>query len=241
MSVFHFRTAFFIDADFFFRRMRRVVGQLEPPVAVRFLADMCDKHLDVLGRPPSSLYRILVYDCPPLAKRFQYPISKRGLDLSKTDTYLWRTAVHASLRTLRKTALRLGKLSSLSKWRVNTERVLDLVAGRISVADITDNDFTLDIQQKGVDMKIGLDIASIASKHLADQMVLVSGDGDFVPAAKTARREGIDFIVDPMGANIPADLAEHIDGVQSTADYVATQYRSLAITPPKDVAEKTAE
>ncbi|MCY3544387.1 MAG: NYN domain-containing protein [Chloroflexi bacterium] len=33
-------------------------------------------------------------------------------------------------------------------------------------------------------MRIGLDIASITLKRQADTIVLVSGDSDFVPAAK---------------------------------------------------------
>ena len=36
-----------------------------------------------------------------------------------------------------------------------------------------------------------------------------------MPAAKLARREGIDFILDPMMAPIKADLFEHIDGMRS--------------------------
>lgn len=55
----------------------------------------------------------------------------------------------------------------------------------------------------------------MAFKRRADQMVLISGDSDFVPAAKLARREGIDFILDPMWASIRAGLHEHIDGLQS--------------------------
>lgn len=42
----------------------------------------------------------------------------------------------------------------------------------------------LDIQQKGVDMKIGLDISSLAYKKLVNQIVLIAGDSDFVPAAQ---------------------------------------------------------
>ncbi len=68
-------------------------------------------------------------------------------------------------------------------------------------------------QQKGVDMKIGVDIASLAYKHQVDQIVLIAGDSDFVPAAKLARREGIDFVLDPMGSDIRDDLFEHIDGI----------------------------
>lgn len=45
--------------------------------------------------------------------------------------------------------------------------------------------------------------------------MLIAGDSDFVPAAKVARREGIDFILDPMFNNINKDLQEHIDGLRS--------------------------
>ncbi len=64
-------------------------------------------------------------------------------------------------------------------------------------------------------MKIGIDIATLAYKKLVDQIVLISGDSDFVPAAKLARREGIDFVLDSMGNHIADDLLEHIDGLQS--------------------------
>ena len=64
-------------------------------------------------------------------------------------------------------------------------------------------------------MRIGLDIASLAYKKQVDQIILLAGDSDFVPAAKLARREGIDFILDPMEATIPKDLFEHIDRLKS--------------------------
>ena len=49
-----------------------------------------------------------------------------------------------------------------------------------------------------MDIRIGLDIASLAYKELVDHVVLISGDSDFIPAAKVEWREGIDFILDPM-------------------------------------------
>ena len=55
-----------------------------------------------------------------------------------------------------------------------------------------------------------------AFKKQVDQIVLIAGDADFVPAAKQARREGIDFILDPMWQPIPPNLNEHIDGLRST-------------------------
>ncbi len=73
----------------------------------------------------------------------------------------------------------------------------------------------LPLKQKGVDMRIGLDIAALTLKRQANTIILVSGDSDFVPAAKLARREGVQFILDPMWQAINGDLFEHIDGLQS--------------------------
>ena len=68
---------------------------------------------------------------------------------------------------------------------------------------------------KGVDIRIGLDIATITLKKQADTIVLVSGDSDFVPAAKLARRDGVTFILDPLWQNVSPDLLEHIDRLRS--------------------------
>lgn len=74
-------------------------------------------------------------------------------------------------------------------------------------------DISLGLRQKGVDMRIAVDIASISLKKQARTIVLVSGDSDFVPAAKLARREGMEFILDPLGQVVNDDLFEHIDGL----------------------------
>ncbi|MFS3896393.1 NYN domain-containing protein, partial [Raoultella ornithinolytica] len=70
-------------------------------------------------------------------------------------------------------------------------------------------------KQKAVDIKLGMDITTLAYEKLVDVIVLVAGDADFVPAAKHARIKGIDFILDPLDQDIPASLSEHVDGVQS--------------------------
>ena len=64
-------------------------------------------------------------------------------------------------------------------------------------------------------MRIGLDIASLAFKGQVERIILIAGDSDFVPAAKLARREGIDFILDPLRKTIRADLQEHVDGLRT--------------------------
>lgn len=49
--------------------------------------------------------------------------------------------------------------------------------------------------QKGVDMKIGIDIASLAYKGLVERIVLVTNDTDLIPALKLARINGIQIRV----------------------------------------------
>lgn len=82
--------------------------------------------------------------------------------------------------------------------------------------NLTNDDVSLDLRQKGVDMRIGLDMAALALKRFVNTIVLVTGDRDFVPAAKLARREGLQIILDPLWQQRKLDdLFEHIDGLQS--------------------------
>ena len=76
-------------------------------------------------------------------------------------------------------------------------------------------DVALGLRQKGVDMRIAIDIASLTLKKQVSTIVLVAGDSDFVPAAKLARREGMEFILDPLWQQVNDDLFEHIDALQS--------------------------
>lgn len=81
--------------------------------------------------------------------------------------------------------------------------------------NVKEGDITFGLRQKGVDMRIGLDIASMSLKNQIDTAILVSGDSDFVPAAKLARREGVELILDPMWQSVAPELSEHIDGLFS--------------------------
>ena len=141
---------------------------------------------------------------------------KRQIDFSRTDLYFWTNDFFNELKTKRKVALRLGILAETqAHYTIKPEIVKKLCSGNKSFADLTESDFFLSVDQKGVDMKIGLDISSLAYKKQVDQIVLISGDSDFVPAAKLARREGIDFILDPLGATVKPNLYEHIDGLKT--------------------------
>lgn len=114
-------------------------------------------------------------------------------------------------------------------FTVKPNIVKKMCAGKLTFENLTENDFSLMVDQKGVDMKIGLDIASMAYKKQVDQIILISGDSDFVPAAKLARREGIDFILDPLFATIKPELLEHVDGIRTCDKRYNPNYKNKSI------------
>jgi uncharacterized LabA/DUF88 family protein len=162
-----------------------------------------------------DLYRILVYDCRPLTRKTHHPITGKLIDFSKSATYQWRNDLHHALVSMRKVALRYGELQDGYRWVIRPEPLRKLLRGSISVTELAEADVRYDFRQKGVDIKIGIDIASLAYKRLVDKIVLVTGDSDFVPAAKLARREGIDVVLNPLGQTVTESLSEHIDGLEN--------------------------
>lgn len=210
------RTAILVDGGFYQKRADHFYGYQTPSQRAKELVDYCQKHLEDDGYGRKSLYRIFYYDCPPSTAKVYHPLLRANIDLSKSDKYIWMNEFFESLCKKRKVALRKGELlESSANFIIKPEIVMQLCNKTISIDDLKNSDFILDIKQKGVDMRIGLDIASLAQKRLVDQIVLIAGDSDFVPAAKHARREGIDVILDPMWHTIKPSLNEHIDGLKT--------------------------
>lgn len=209
------KTAILVDGGFYRRRARKLWGEKSSFDRASELYAYCQAHLND-KHETRNLYRIFYYDCPPIEETLFHPLTRKNIDMSRTDTYKWTVEFLEELRRKRKVALRLGKLSyNKTGYLLKPEIVKKLCSGALKVEDLSEEDFDIAIEQKGVDMKIGIDIASLAYKKQVDQIILISGDSDFVPAAKLARREGIDFILDPMWADIKEDLHEHIDGLKS--------------------------
>lgn len=211
------KTAILVDGGFYRKRAARLWGKKTAEERAKELNAYCMAHLnDPHRQEDRQLYRIFYYDCEPVGRRSVYhPLTKKNVDLDKSETHTWMRTFLDELRRRRKFALRLGTLSTQSYYNLRPEATRRLLAGTRTLEDLTEDDFLFVSQQKGVDMRIGIDIASLAYKKQADQIILIAGDSDFVPAAKLARREGIDFILDPMWAEIKPDLFEHIDGLKS--------------------------
>lgn len=211
------KTAILVDGGFYRKRATALWGMKTPEDRAKELYGYCMAHIrDGKDYEKRTLYRIFYYDCPPISKRVYHPLTKRTVDFSKSETYSWSNSFYKELMAKRKVALRMGELSdSYAHYNLKPETTKRLLAGEVQLDELTENDFFFQVSQKGVDMKIGLDIASLAYKHQVDQIILIAGDSDFVPAAKMARREGIDFILDPMWAPVKPSLHEHIDGLKS--------------------------
>jgi uncharacterized LabA/DUF88 family protein len=211
------KTAILVDGGFFLKRYRSLnkIKNLDPVKTAKDLWEMCLKHLSQPKSETYDLYRIFYYDCLPYEKKQHNPITGKSIDFSKTEQYKFQIAFFEELKKKRKIALRLGVLEDRKRWIIKSSKTKELLSGRIAVKDLSEDDVQFDFTQKMVDIKIGLDIASITLKSQVDQIILISGDSDFVPAAKLARREGIDFLLDPMWNPIKPHLFEHIDGLVS--------------------------
>ena len=220
------KVAILVDGGFYKKVANRLWGKKAPEERADELLKYCHLHLKDLNNYTkegekkvyqyNELYRIFYYDCAPSGKTVYNPLTQKNFAFSKTATYKWMNSFLSNLKQRRKVALRLGFLGDDEmNYIFSPETVKKLCRKDISIDDITESDLVLNMRQKGVDMKIGVDIATLAYKKLVDQIVLISGDSDFIPAAKLARIEGIDFILDSLGMKINDNLAEHIDGLRS--------------------------
>jgi uncharacterized LabA/DUF88 family protein len=250
LDSFSMTVAFMIDGAYFLRRFKHLFPNLDEksaPEVCLGLHRLIATHLLLrLKSQPSwrdilvgldfahikelniietqELYRIFFYDSPPLKKRMHYPVSKKAINFAKTEEAIFREALHGQLKATRKVALRLGRLSDNHGWRLEKTVLEALLRGQRDWQSVTDADFRLDTKQKGVDTRLGLDMAALAYRRLIDQIVIVGNDADFVPATKMARREGIDVVLNAMGGHVAIDLQEHVDGlVTMTTDLISTK------------------
>lgn len=209
------KIAVLIDGGFFIKRFNTLYNK-DKSMTGEQVADMLYTMAMSHVGGNNTLYRIFYYDCEPISKKVHHPITKKAIDFSKSPEHKFRKDLFDALKRKRKVALRIGTLKDNNNWQIHAGRVKELLSGKIQIEDLKEDDVYLEIRQKGIDMKIGVDISSLALKQFVDRMVLFAGDSDFVPAAKMARREGIDFVLDPMMANVEPQLFEHIDGIYNS-------------------------
>ena len=160
----------------FLRRLpvvRPDVPSTDPEAVAGAVRQWVRRHLEQLNeayqfQSPSQLpYRTFYYDARPYGDKAHRPVSNAAIDYAKTDQARFRKQLFDALRSSRNLAVRLGEVRKDRgrSWILDAEPQKALLNGRIAVGDLTDDDFAPALRQKGVDMRIGLDIASLTLKR----------------------------------------------------------------------------
>lgn len=193
--------AILLDAGFVKARL----GTREKPTS----ADSVQKLVDGICSHPKlveqNLYRVYFYDAPPFSRSKKVPLGGGRRDFAQDPLTEHNETLLNELKNVDYFALRTGEVR-FRGWKLRRKLPDDKDSMEITAEDLAPN-----IVQKGVDMRIGLDIASLALKKQVDILVLVTGDSDFVPPMKFARREGVQFALVALGHKVHPDLKEHAD------------------------------
>lgn len=121
------KVAMLIDGGYFLKRLPRVrrdINTSDPHDVVRAIDQLIRGHLSQLNelyQAPNMfalLYRCFYYDAFPYGNKGHLPISKRGIDFSKSEVAILRNRIFDILRGRPNFALRLGEVrkSSDNSW-----------------------------------------------------------------------------------------------------------------------------
>ncbi len=200
--------AILLDGGFVTKMLYR---RLKRHATANDIAAECNRLRSVTAVADYELLRIYYYyyDAPPSAERVGLPVTKRGLNLSTTPRFKLSQSLYDQLILKPNFALRMGQvILSPNKWRIKPAVAKELIK---TPRTLVDHDFDLDLSQKGVDMRVGLDMARLALREMVRAVIVVTADSDFVPASRFVRREGVKVILEPMGSNVRVELRQHAD------------------------------
>lgn len=163
-------------------------------------------------KPPVAglgLFRVFYYDAPPSDERAKHPVTGVVENFGISPRAARGKQLISDLELSEPYAVRLGQ-TKMHGWTLKRESLEEVLKTKRAIVA---EDVAPNITQKGVDIKVGLDIAWIASKRLVDLMLLVTGDSDMIPAMKYARREGVCVVLATLGHPVYRDLLVHADYV----------------------------
>jgi|ERR1700730_11616756 len=209
----HCSYAMLLDAGF----LRYKLGTGRVPADASAISAFTDQVAALPCLIGMRLHRIYFYDARPLDAVATVPLSKQSIHFGRSSIASRNRRMHAELSRQPFFALRFGELVH-GGWRLK-RGTLKAAGPRIEVGA---EDLEPDIRQKGVDMRIGLDIASLTLKEQVKVIVLISGDSDFIPAMKFARREGAQLFLVTLGHGIKDEMREHADLVVDVLPRLAT-------------------
>lgn len=184
------KLALMIDGGFL-RVGARNAGVLYTPDFISSFAHSC-------AEADEELFRALYYDCAPYHGQQKLPVSGLLQTFAESGQWLHDLAAKDNI------AVRLGVLKFRSYKLKKTPPA--------PIGALTDADFRPDFEQKGVDMRIGLDIASYCVSKIVDGIGLVTADTDCVPAMKLACKSGVQVVLFALpSTKTRSELVEHTD------------------------------
>jgi uncharacterized LabA/DUF88 family protein len=203
--------AILLDGGFLTKKLSE---RLSRHVTADDIVTECDRLRSLDHVKGCDLLRIYYYDAHPSSDGLKKPVSGDQMNLSESARYRSSQQLYDQLIMKPNVALRMGHVAlTPNKWKMKPKVARELIT---SPRALTDDDFILDAGQKGVDMRIGMDIARLALREMVRTLIAVTGDSDFVPAFKFARREGVKIILEPMGNGGRIELRQHADIVLET-------------------------
>ena len=174
--------------------------------AIEFCANLTERFSETY-----ALYRIFYYDADPYDGTSRRPMSKEIVDFSETHIARQHRVLLNGLEQAPNFAVRRGE-TRFRGWKLGEATLRAMKSD--PTTKILDRSFVPDIVQKGVDMRIDLDVAALALKRLVGAVILVTGDADMVPAMRFARREGLRTYLHTMGfAGVRPLLKAHVDEI----------------------------
>jgi uncharacterized LabA/DUF88 family protein len=200
------RYALLLDGGFVIQKLSNSLCSFPTADDVEALSNAVAAHPCVANQ---TRLRIYFYHAHPATGRLKNPISGEDVDLARTPTFKQHESLLDTLELRKDYALRLGELST-HEWKLGQRALKSLLE---KPRQIQANDLVPNIEQKGVDLRIGLDIARLALTRSVQSIIAVTGDSDLIPAFKFARREGVRVFLCHFDHGVKRDLKAHADEV----------------------------
>jgi len=195
--------AILIDGGF----AKRKLGTAKAPATAAHFQSLVQRLQALPALHGMRLHRVYYYDSVPLESAHDKPLGGGKVEFGNSPIAHRSRQLFEQLAQQPFTALRLGELS-FEGWQISAKTLARAEGDSVTVAA---PDLLPQISQKGVDMRIGMDIAALTLKKQVQIIVLVTGDSDFVPAMKFARREGANLFLVPLGQKVRSAMLEHSD------------------------------
>ena len=195
--------AILVDGGFLRRKLATKTHQMDSDDFRLFVGDL--RAHSALAE--HRLHRVYYYDAGPLTGQARNPLNGERINFSAQSVAVHNQRLLDEVAQIPFVSLRMGELDHMGQWEIKPA-VLASARGEVLLRG---GDLKPKITQKGVDMRLGLDIASLTLKRQARIIVLVTGDSDFVPVMKFARREGAQVFLVPLGHKIRDSMREHAD------------------------------